>query len=141
MTSWYVLKARAAWLFGLVLAAAGTAAALYGMVAYARRFSFDPRFDFMAQLLQSTPELPQLQPAMLTEVEAAAAYAVAGIAAAALGAWLVYRQAVAIRRAKQRREDARRRVRVYRESMRKEPFIGADYPETERRDASRRRVA
>jgi hypothetical protein len=63
------------------------------------------------------------------------------MAAAALGAWTVYRQTAAIRRAKQRRADARRRVRVYRESARKEPFIGADYAETERRDASQRRVA
>lgn len=141
MGSWYVLKARAAWLFGLGLSAAGIVAALYGVIAYARRFGFHPRFDFIAQALQSIPEFPQLQPSMLTEVEAAAAYVVAGTAAAALGARIVYRQTGAIGRAKQRREDARRRVRVYREATRQEPFIGSDYPETERRDASRRRVA
>lgn len=103
-----MLRARALWLVGMALAAAGF--------------------------------LLLLSPAALLvwagEVRyAALAAALAGVTLGALGVFIVRRQAARIADEKRRAEDRLRRVHLYRDSARREPFIAR---ETDARD---RRIA
>lgn len=90
--------ARALWLAGMLLAAAGLAV-LAGAIALA--------------YLQLYATLP-----------VAAGFAMLGVALGSLGVLLVRRQAERLRLERMRREDRLRRVRLYREAARQEPCLG-----------------
>jgi hypothetical protein len=103
-----MLMARALWLVGMVLAAAGFVLAL------------SP-----AALLVWAGEVRY----------AALAAALAGVTLGSLGVFIVRRQAARIAAEKRRAEDRLRRVHLYRDNARREPFIARDTDARDRRIA------
>jgi hypothetical protein len=102
MTSWTVRRARAARLFGIALALAG----------------FLPAVSFVGRAL-----LPHENAALawLPLLPNELALAVLGVALMALGVLIARRQGHVLDAARQRREDAARRVHQYRAEARVEP--------------------
>jgi hypothetical protein len=103
-----MLRARAFWLAGMALAAAGFVLLL------------SP-----AALLVWAGEVRY----------AAMAAALAGVTLGSLGVVVVRRQAARIAAEKRRAEDRLRRVHLYRDSARREPFIARDTDARDRRIA------
>lgn len=101
-------RARALWLVGMALAAAGLLLVLSPVALLA--WAGEGRYVALAAAL-------------------------AGVTLGSLGVFVVRRQAVRIAVEKRRAEDRLRRVHQYRESGRREPFIGRDT------DARNRRIA
>jgi membrane associated rhomboid family serine protease len=120
MNLWFVVKARAVWLLGLVLTTAGVFAVLYAAV-----LPFVPALDPRSFL----PELPFASLAMKL-IHVSAACAVLGALAGVAGVFLSHRQTVLLRMERRRAEDRLRRVKVYRDDEladgRLEPFFGAE---------------
>jgi membrane protein implicated in regulation of membrane protease activity len=83
--------------------------------------------------------LPPLPPAWLTTLNVAAAIALAAVALGGLGVLLARRQSELMRRERMRREDRLRRVHLYRDEARREPFLGPGA--AGRQDSRPRRVA
>ena len=145
-----LFKERLAWLCGISLVVLGALPVLYaaGLVIwqFANRVLAGPPVRLQAGTLFTDhpyPFLPSLPPEWLLawtgspgplQVLAEALkgvhvgwyFAVPGLLAAALGVWIVLRQAAAIELEKRRREDRLRRVRVgqYSGPERVEPFFG-----------------
>lgn len=117
MNAWSLLKSRIVLAASLVLVVAGALALLYFCVVLAVQ---------VAALYQTRSWATPGSLALLSGL--------AGLAAAAMGTWGVFRQKAALREAKQREEDRLRRVRDYRRDSvgvdtldgRREPYIGRD---------------
>jgi hypothetical protein len=120
MNLWFVVKARAVWLFGVLLAGAGVVAVLY-----AAALPLVPALDPQSWL----PEI-SFGKWTLKAVHVSAAIAVLGVLAGAAGVLLARRQTALLRIEKSRAEDGLRRVKLYRSDEladgRVEPFFGAD---------------
>lgn len=159
-----LLKARLAWLSGISLVVLGALPVLYAVALFvwqiATRALGGPSVRLHIGTLftdHGYPFLPALPPGwllwsgspgpqqVLTEVvkdvHVAWLFAVPGLLLAALGAWIMLRQAAAIEAEKRRLEDRMRRVRVgqYSGPERVEPFFGpgaaAEPPERNREAA------
>jgi hypothetical protein len=106
--------ARTLWLFGAVLVACGFAVlgCLGALILWP---------GLADALLTLLPEGP---PSWLTSLRIAVALAVVGVALGALGVLVTGRQAARMDAERRRVEDRLRRVHVYRDSSRREPFIG-----------------
>jgi hypothetical protein len=120
MNLWFVVKARALWLFAIVLAAAGLATVLY-----AAALPLVPALDAQSWL----PEI-SFGKWRLKVVHVSAAIAALGVLAGAAGVLLAHRQAERLRAERSRAADRLRRVKVYRSDEladgRLEPFFGAE---------------
>jgi hypothetical protein len=120
MNLWFVVKARAVWLFGVVLAAAGLATMLY-----AAALPLVPALDAQSWL----PEV-SFGKWTLKVVHVSAAIAALGVLAGAAGVLLAHRQVERLRAERNRAADRLRRVKVYRSDEfadgRLEPFFGAE---------------
>ena len=128
-----LLRARAAWLFGIVLALAGALPVLYFLALlgwqFARHLQAGSWVALPASLLFTDHSFPVYQPVtwFLDRLHVGLVFAVPGLALMALGALMAIRQTAVVRSEKRLREDRLRRVRVrqYRgEADRLEPFIG-----------------
>jgi hypothetical protein len=161
-----LFKARAVWLSGVSLAVLGTLPVLYAVGLFVWQFGnralggpsirlhvgtlfTDHPYPYLpglpAEWLQGpwtgSPEAQQALAAVLSAVHVGWLFAVPGLLLAALGAWIVLRQAAAIEVERRRREDRLRRVRVgqYAGRERVEPFFGpgeiAESPERKKEAA------
>lgn len=135
MTTGFVLTARAFWLLGIAMVLAG----LLTVLLVAAHLTVP---DVIAPAMKALPEIsspwltgldPGVDPWLLL--------AGLGVVAIACGALTVRRQAALLDAARRHREDALRRVPLYRGAGRMEPYIGSDTGERRGEDAPRRRVA
>jgi hypothetical protein len=160
MTFRFVRKARAARLLGMALVLAGLACLLYvsALVSWqiTARMETGAWVPLPAALLfdgqagpRFVPELPAAWLAMLQawppimeilqRLHIGLLFALPGALLGGLGAYMVVSQRNILRLELQRAEDRLRRVAVYRESARREPYIGPAAEEQPR--SERRRVA
>ncbi|HEX6265438.1 MAG TPA: hypothetical protein VFZ81_00915 [Burkholderiales bacterium] len=151
MTSSFLLRARAVWLFGTGLVIAGLLLLLYFVALLFWQFA-TPGSQTLGAVLQFVdrsllrpgivdPVLGLLPaPAWLTSLHIAMAAALLGVALGSLGMLIVRWQAARISVERRRVQDRLRRVHQYRDASRLEPFFG---PGTAAGtdDAQRRRVA
>jgi len=121
-------RAKAIWLFGTGLVGAGFVLLLYFLVVVAWKVgAFQSEVlgavvRFMDQsLLFLFAALPLAPPSSL---QVGMFLALVGVVLGSIGVLVVQRQAERIRLEKRRTEDRLRRVHLYRESARAEPFIG-----------------
>lgn len=160
MTFRFVRKARAARLLGMALVLAGLVSllcisALVSWQITARvdtgtwvplpaALLFDgqaaPRFlpEAPAAWVAALRAWPQLME-LLGRMHVGLLFALPGALLGGLGAFMVIRQRDLVRLERQRAEDRLRRVPLYRDSARREPFIGP--ASEEQRGGERRRVA
>ena len=125
-------KARAGWLFSAGLMALGVLAVLNLFAFVVWRFGGvqSPVLNVVVEpLLELVALLP---PTRLTALHAAAALALVGVALGLLGVLVARRQAARIGLEKQRAQDRLRRVHLYRDDGRREPFIGTGSRERKR---------
>ena len=153
MTSSFLLRARAVWLFGAGLVIAGLLPLLYLAALLFWQFATPGsrvlgavvRFVDQSLLRPGIADpvlslLPQLPPAWPTSLHIAMAAALLGVALGSLGMLIARWQAVRINVERRRMEDRLRRVRQYRDASRLEPYIGpGNAAGTD--DAQSRRVA
>lgn len=104
MNLWFVVKARAVWLFGMALALAGLAAVLY-----AAALPFVPELDPRSSL--PTVEFGSWT---LKLVHVSALAGALGAIVGGTGMLLAYRQTLLLQLARRSAEDRRRRVKQYR---------------------------
>jgi hypothetical protein len=153
MTALIVLGARTVWLFGIALVVAGFLGLAYFVAHIAWQFgapgnaALGSALEFVDHVLlrplmvaPAVQLLPQIPAALLTTLNIAIAFAVIGIGLAALGGLLASWQTALLAEERRRREDRLRRVRIYRDSARVEPFIGPG-AHLQPQDAKERRVA
>jgi len=121
-------RAKAIWLFGAGLVGAGFVLLLYFLVVVAWKVgAFQSEVlgavvRFMDQsLLFLFAALPLAPPSSL---QVGMFLALVGVVLGSIGVLVVQRQAERMRLEKRRTEDRLRRVHLYRESARAEPFIG-----------------
>jgi len=121
-------RAKAIWLFGTGLVGAGFVLLLYFLVVIAWKVgAFQSEVlgavvRFMDQsLLFLFAALPLAPPSSL---QVGMFLALVGVVLGSIGVLVVQRQAERMRLEKRRTEDRLRRVHLYRESARAEPFIG-----------------
>ncbi len=117
-------RARTAWLFSAGLIALGLVFVLNLAAFVVWRFG-----GVQSPLLNATVEptlhlVPLIEPAGLTGLQVAMALALAGVVLGVLGVLLARRLAARIDVEKRRAQDRLRRVHLYRESARVEPYIG-----------------
>lgn len=142
MTSSSAFKARMGWLLGAGLVLAGFLLLLCFVALALRQLgalqteALVAALSFGDSLLQPL-QLPQ---AWLTDLRIGLALAMLGVAVAALGVLITRWQSRVIEVERERREDRLRRVQLYRESARREPYIGSG-TEAGRDERQRRRVA
>lgn len=139
MTSWFVLRARAVWLFGIGLVLAGLLPLLYFIALLFWQSSkpgsgfLDATLSFVDRSLLGAAKvgpvvdfLPEFPSAWLTGLQIKLVLAVLGVVLTALGVLIARRKMAVIRLEKWQRQDRLRRVQRYRDSSRLEPFIGPD---------------
>jgi hypothetical protein len=107
-----MLKARMLWAIGAGLAMAGSAGLLYFIAALSARFGLF--------------SLPVPMPGL----HVATAAGLLSAALACVGALVARRQAERIREDRRRAADRLRRVHLYREDARREPFLGEAHGES-----------
>ena len=139
MTSWFVLRARAVWLFGIGLVLAGLLPVLY-FIANLFWQPEKPGSGFLDAILSLVDRsllgaakvgpvldfLPGFPSAWLTGLQIKLVLAVLGAVLTALGVLIARRKMAVIRLEKWQSQDRLRRVQRYRDSSRLEPFIGPD---------------
>ena len=135
MTTGFVLTARAFWLLGIAMVLAGLLTVLLVAARLVVPEVIAPMLSALPQV--SSPWLLSLEP----RVDPGLLLAGLGVAAMACGAVTVRRQSALLDAARRHREDALRRVPLYRDTGRMEPFIGSETGERRGEDAPRRRVA
>ncbi|MGH8668352.1 MAG: hypothetical protein ACREUN_00935 [Burkholderiales bacterium] len=153
MTALFVLGVRTVWLFGIGLVLAGFLGLAYFVAHLVWQFGasgnevLGATLRFMDQSLLRpgivapvVEWLPQIPPALLTTLNIAMAVAVAGIGLAALGLFIAGWQDAMLDEERRQRENRLRRVQIYRDSGRVEPFIGPG-AHLQPQDAKERRVA
>lgn len=125
MTSWFVLRARAVWLFGIGLVLAGLLPVLY-FIALVFSQSSKPGSGFLDATLsfvdRSLLGAAKVGPVLQIEL----VLAVLGVVLTVLGVLIAKRKMAVIRLEKRQTQDGLRRVQGYRDSSRLEPFIGPD---------------
>jgi hypothetical protein len=167
MTFRFVRKARAARLLGMALVLGGLASLLYvsALVSWqiTARMETGAWVALPAALLFDAQALPGFLPALpaawlaalqagplgdavfglLHRIHVGLVFALPGALLGALGVLTVIRQRTILRLELQRVEDRLRRVAVYRDSARREPYIGpaAEAQQQELQRGERRRVA
>ena len=136
MTSWFVLRARAVWLFGIALVLAGVLPVLYFIALLFWQSSkpgsafLDATLSFVDRSLLGAAKvgpvldvLPQFASAWLTGLQIKlVVLVVLGVVLTALGGLIARRKMAVIRLEKWQRQDQLRRVQRYRDSSRLEPF-------------------
>lgn len=153
MTALFVLGVRTVWLFGIGLVLAGFVGLAYFVALLVWQFGLPGNavlgatLQFVDQSLlrpaMVTPVvalLPEMPAAWLTTLNIAIAFAVVGIGLATLGGFIAGWQTALLDDERTRREDRLRRVQIYRDSGRVEPFIGPG-AHLQQQDAKERRVA
>jgi hypothetical protein len=147
MMSASVLRARFARLLGAALMLAGAAGLACFVVLLMRHFGALSNEFVEAGARQVDGLLlaltPPLEPTWNTGVNVAVAFGVTGLALVALGALLRELQRPRFELARRAREDRLRRVHLYRQAGRREPYIGPgiDAHKDDEDHPRRRRVA
>jgi ABC-type Fe3+ transport system permease subunit len=117
---------RAAWLCGAALVGAGVALLAYFVALLAWQFG-PGQGELLGAVLQQVDRW--LRPAgLLTALHFGMALAVLGVVLSALGVFIARHEAERIGEEARRAQDRLRRVPLYREEARREPFIGPGYP-------------
>ncbi len=142
MGSSLLFRTRAHRLFGGALVVAGFVMLAYLVTLLIWQFGALKSEVLGATLRAVDQSLLGLSPALAwaSSLQLAMGLAVLGVALGSLGALVISRQAARISKEKRRIEDRLRRVHVYRDDARREPFIGPD-AQVHGRDAKERRVA
>ena len=135
MTSWFVLRARAVWLFGIGLVLAGLLPVLYFIALLFGQSSkpgsafLDATLLFVDRSLLGAAKvgpvldfLPELPSAWLTGLQIKLVLGVLGVVLTVLGVLIARRKMAVIRLEKWERQDRLRRLQRYRDSDRSEPF-------------------
>jgi hypothetical protein len=131
-----MFRARAIWLFGAGLVGSGLALLLYFLARLL--WQFGPfRSEAVGTAVRSVDQslvglLPALPLAPPTAMQIAMFLGLVGVVLASLGVLIAGRQATRISLENRQAEDRLRRVHLYRDSGRVEPFIGAASRERKR---------
>lgn len=144
MASSGLLRARLLWLFGALFIVTGTVALAFCVAFLVWHFGAwkNEIVDAVGQLLDQSVRVlaPPVPPTWLTSRNAAIGFGVVGLALVALGVMIRELQRYVFEKARREREDRLRRVHLYREAGRREPYIGPGIDQP-REDLRPRRVA
>jgi hypothetical protein len=142
MGSSFLIRTRAFRLLGGTLIVAGSVMLAYLVALVLWQFS-SLKSEVLGTTLRAVDQaLLGLSPALAwaSSLQLAMGLAGLGVALGSLGVLMISRQAARLSEEKRSIEDRLRRVHVYRDDARREPFIGPD-AQVHGRDAKERRVA
>lgn len=144
MASSGLLRARLLWLFGALFMVTGAVALAFCVAFLVWHLGAwnNGILHAVGQLLdQSVRALaPPVPPTWLTSRNIAVGFGVVGLALVALGVMIRELQRYVFEKARREDEDRRRRVQLYRDAGRREPYIGPGIDQA-REDPLPRRVA